>query len=218
MLGQLPIDVLYEILRSLSVQDIVRLQRVSKRFYEITQERIVWANAYYSTILPCPSGPHAGQDATFLKRQLIRSAKLEKNWPRRRVVSAPRLNTADSTALRDAHARREDAATRVYSPTSIRRFTLPIPRPLTLTAITGRWIVVVTGTGIWCVDLEAEEAQLASTEEDYVVRPVELHKCVDTTLEFWFVVSAMDREGRVIGYVVAEERAHTGNEEGPKWM
>ncbi|KIJ15950.1 hypothetical protein PAXINDRAFT_99301 [Paxillus involutus ATCC 200175] len=214
MLGQLPIDVLYEILRSLSIQDIVRLQRVSNRFYEITQERIVWANAYHSTILPCPSGPYASQDATSLKRQLIHSTKLEKNWPRRRVASTPKLNIAGSTASRDAHARREDPATRVYSPTSIRRFTLPIPRPLALTAITGRWIVVVTGTGIWCIDLEAEEAQLGGTSEDYVVRPVELHKCVDTTLEFSFVVSAMDREGRMVLYVVAEERAHTGDEEG----
>ncbi|KAF9239801.1 hypothetical protein BU15DRAFT_74337 [Melanogaster broomeanus] len=109
-------------------------------------------------------------------------------------------------------------AARVYLPTSTRKFTFPNPRPSTLTPIAGRWIVICNRTGIYCVDLEAEEVPLESTTGDYVVRPVELYKCVGAKMELSSCVSTVDAQGHVVAYVVAEERAHLDDEEhlGPK--
>ncbi|KAF9225944.1 hypothetical protein BS17DRAFT_815612 [Gyrodon lividus] len=179
-LGQLPVDVLYEVLKSLSVRDIVRLQRVSKRFCEITHERIVWANAYHLTTLPRPSGPHAWQDATSLKCHLIRSAKVEKSWPRRHVAPASVLDGAGSATSHDANADGGGAATREYYPTSTRKFTCPISRPITLKTVAGRWVVICTRTAIWCIDMEAEE-QAGEGEPSWV----SLHLCSTHIMMIW---------------------------------
>ncbi|KIJ61823.1 hypothetical protein HYDPIDRAFT_30898 [Hydnomerulius pinastri MD-312] len=214
MLGQLPIDVLYEIFKFLHVQDIIQIQCVNKRFSQITQERIVWVDAYQRTSLPRPSGPHSWQDTKTLKRRLVRSAKVEKNWPHRGPSSLVTSLSEDNEGSQTSSGTTTPLEPRVYSPTSTRKFTFPFPRPLTLTTIAGRWIVVSTRSGIWCVDLELSEVP-HDASEDHVILPVELHTCGTTRLEFSFCVSTTNREGHTVAYVVAEEREDT-NLEAPR--
>ncbi|KAH7887085.1 hypothetical protein F5I97DRAFT_1102959 [Phlebopus sp. FC_14] len=193
-LEQLHVDILYEIFKFLSVLDIDHIQRVSTTFNEFAGRHIVWRNAYRFTTLPRPSGPHPWQDRDTLKRVLIRSAKLEKNWPNL-GVNASDVSTLHSTGGRE---------TRVYTPLSTRKFTFPFGRPSALAAVGDRWIVVVTKSAISCVDLESTEIP-ADAPEDCAVDPIQLYQCAaDSELQFAFCLNSTDKEGREVVYVVAE--------------
>ncbi|KAH7913348.1 hypothetical protein BJ138DRAFT_1081744 [Hygrophoropsis aurantiaca] len=81
MLDLLPADILYKILVHLPVDDLVRLEQVSKTLHNITQHRAIWSDAYEISTLPRPPGPFAWQSSTQLRSILETSARVDRNWP-----------------------------------------------------------------------------------------------------------------------------------------
>ncbi|KAH7915943.1 hypothetical protein BJ138DRAFT_827979 [Hygrophoropsis aurantiaca] len=79
-LDSIPIEVLWYIISFISVFDIIRLQKVSKFFKDVTEVDIIWRNAYRTTSLPRCPGPFPHQSTETLKNALVQSARLTCNW------------------------------------------------------------------------------------------------------------------------------------------
>ncbi|KAH7909069.1 hypothetical protein BJ138DRAFT_1156126 [Hygrophoropsis aurantiaca] len=80
MLDTLPFDILYRIIHFMPILDMVRLQQVSRFFCELLGARTIWSETYRTTLLPHYPGPFPHQSASFLKQDLVSSAKVAQNW------------------------------------------------------------------------------------------------------------------------------------------
>ncbi|KAH7905340.1 hypothetical protein BJ138DRAFT_1183692 [Hygrophoropsis aurantiaca] len=83
----LSLDVLYNVVDFLSIPDIVRLRQVSKFFYHITWDRMIWSKLYrdHTLRLPRPPGPYAQQPVEFLADALVMSERVGSQWPPARL-------------------------------------------------------------------------------------------------------------------------------------
>ncbi|EIW81609.1 hypothetical protein CONPUDRAFT_82469 [Coniophora puteana RWD-64-598 SS2] len=81
MFAHLPVDVWLSILQHLQVEDILVLERVSKRFHSFIEQRSIWSDAYKRSLLPRPPGPFPSQSTRDLRSALIKSARLDRCWP-----------------------------------------------------------------------------------------------------------------------------------------
>ncbi|OAX34729.1 hypothetical protein K503DRAFT_868735 [Rhizopogon vinicolor AM-OR11-026] len=77
----LPDEVLFIILEFVDVLDADVLHKVSKLFYRLLHDECYWRTAYRKTRIPRPPGPFEGQPTSYLRETLIRSAKVQLNWP-----------------------------------------------------------------------------------------------------------------------------------------
>ncbi|KAF8967168.1 hypothetical protein BDZ97DRAFT_1656887 [Flammula alnicola] len=79
-LVDLPMDVIYEILGHLAVEDIIRSRQVCRRLCQATCQRNVWISVYERSSLLLPEGPLPSQCSVELEASLVRAAKLHINW------------------------------------------------------------------------------------------------------------------------------------------
>ncbi|KAH7911295.1 hypothetical protein BJ138DRAFT_940864 [Hygrophoropsis aurantiaca] len=79
-LETLPHDILYHIIRSISIQDMFRLQQTSTFFRALFETRSIWSEAYRSTSLPLHAGPFPHQSTQTLKHALAKTDKVSRNW------------------------------------------------------------------------------------------------------------------------------------------
>jgi len=95
----LPDEVLFIMLEFVDVLDAVVLHKVkchpisilsyldstcdqvSKLFYRLLHEDWYWRTAYRKRRIPRPPGPFEGQPTSLLRKVLVRSAKVQHNWP-----------------------------------------------------------------------------------------------------------------------------------------
>ncbi|KAH7927672.1 kinase-like protein [Leucogyrophana mollusca] len=110
-----------------TLDDLVRLQQVSKTFFDITQHRAVWSDAYESSVLPRPPGPFAWQSSSYLRSTLVTSAKVDRNWP---PHEASRFSSRDIVLSRTEY-----------------RFSL----------VFGRWFFAASSSTVRCFDLDSED-------------------------------------------------------------
>ncbi|KAF5315212.1 hypothetical protein D9619_007099 [Psilocybe cf. subviscida] len=81
-LGALPIDVIYEILGHLTVEDLLRTRRVCKKLFAASQQRNVWASIYQRSPLLLPDERISKYSSHELEAALIRASKVHMNWTR----------------------------------------------------------------------------------------------------------------------------------------
>ncbi|KAH7907861.1 hypothetical protein BJ138DRAFT_431214 [Hygrophoropsis aurantiaca] len=81
MLQNLPPEILCKVISQLPIKSIVLLRQVSKHVCRITYDRSIWAHAYRASSLARSDGPLECQTAQTLESILVRSARLELNWP-----------------------------------------------------------------------------------------------------------------------------------------
>ncbi|KAH7911296.1 hypothetical protein BJ138DRAFT_941128 [Hygrophoropsis aurantiaca] len=79
-LDTLPHDILYHIIRSISIQDMLRLQQTSTFFQTLFETRSIWSEAYRTTSLPLHAGPFPHQSTQTLKHALAKTDKVSRNW------------------------------------------------------------------------------------------------------------------------------------------
>ena len=54
---------------------------MSKLFYRLLQDELFWRAAYKNRRLPRPPGPLERQSTTHLREILVKSARVQRNWP-----------------------------------------------------------------------------------------------------------------------------------------
>lgn len=77
----LPDEVLFIILKFADVLDVVVLYKVSKLFHRLLHDEWYWRTSYKEKRIPRPPGPFEGQSTTYLQEILVRSARVQHNWP-----------------------------------------------------------------------------------------------------------------------------------------
>ncbi|KAG1741521.1 uncharacterized protein EDB91DRAFT_1130907 [Suillus paluster] len=77
----LPDEVLFIILEFVDVLDVVVLYKVSKLFHRLLHDEWYWRTSYKRRRIPRPPGPFEGQSTTYLREILVRSARVQHNWP-----------------------------------------------------------------------------------------------------------------------------------------
>ncbi|KAG1738727.1 hypothetical protein EDB19DRAFT_880550 [Suillus lakei] len=77
----LPNEILFIILEFVDVLDIVVLYKVSKLFHRLLHDEWYWKQSYRNKRIPRPPGPFEGQSTTYLRKILVRSARVQHNWP-----------------------------------------------------------------------------------------------------------------------------------------
>ncbi|KAF8195580.1 hypothetical protein BJ912DRAFT_148677 [Pholiota molesta] len=86
----LPLDIIFEILGHLSVEDIVRTRRACRRLWQVTYQRNVWVSIYERSNLLLPEGPFPSQCEAELESHLVRAAKLDHNLTSSRPIALSR--------------------------------------------------------------------------------------------------------------------------------
>ncbi|KAG0707902.1 hypothetical protein DFH29DRAFT_558719 [Suillus ampliporus] len=118
----LPDEVLFVILEFVDVLDVVVLYKVSKLFHRLLHDELYWRKSYEKRRIPRPPGPFKGQSTTYLREILVRSARVQRNWP-----------------------------PFVRSPNSTSRVTLQSAKQ-NLSIIHGRWLITGDSPLILCYD------------------------------------------------------------------
>ncbi|KAG6331307.1 hypothetical protein ID866_7780 [Astraeus odoratus] len=98
----LPQEILLIICVYLHITDLFALSQVSRFFWLLLRDDLLWRNLYRSTRILRPPGPFRQQSTDFLRRALICSAKIGANWPPvkalpefRRMVTVPMVDPAE---------------------------------------------------------------------------------------------------------------------------
>ncbi|KAF9556739.1 hypothetical protein CPC08DRAFT_76266 [Agrocybe pediades] len=78
--SELPLDVVFEILGFLPVEDIIRIRYVCRSLRSASYQRTIWATAYKRSELLLPEGPSCDQDASQLEELLVRASRIRRNW------------------------------------------------------------------------------------------------------------------------------------------
>lgn len=124
-----PLDIIYEILGHLSVEDIVQAREVCQRLRQATYQRSVWVNVYERSDFLLQKGPLSSQSSMELECSLIRAAKINRNW----TSGKPTIYTR-------------------------RRFPRTLPTyDFDSNVISGRFLQLAESTGISWYDLEADD-------------------------------------------------------------
>ncbi|KIJ63035.1 hypothetical protein HYDPIDRAFT_113556 [Hydnomerulius pinastri MD-312] len=87
----LPVEIILMILRFLPVLDLIPLLRVCKLFRQLLMDDLLWRSLYKRTVILRPPGPFISQSTAFLRKTLISSARVARNWPPTASLPAPRL-------------------------------------------------------------------------------------------------------------------------------
>ncbi|KAH7928829.1 hypothetical protein BV22DRAFT_170632 [Leucogyrophana mollusca] len=176
-LDTLPVDVLYQIINHLDVEDIIYLGQVSKQFHQISWQRTTWLNAYRHSLLPRPPGPHSWHSTQYLRDTLVRSAKVAKKWP-----------SADADPL----ARGQPETSPPSKPVSLRTIDL---LDTGVDVVAGRWLVRKTcQREIWALDLDSGDGQ--GSEQ------LLFHCDTSMTIEHFLCTHTVDAEGNLLAFLV----------------
>ncbi|KIJ15114.1 hypothetical protein PAXINDRAFT_180741 [Paxillus involutus ATCC 200175] len=77
----MPLDIVYLIVDCLAPRDFVAFSSVARCYRRLLNDRTIWKRLYQGSTLPLPHGPHEWQSASDLRGVLVRSDKVQVNWP-----------------------------------------------------------------------------------------------------------------------------------------
>ncbi|KIJ63052.1 hypothetical protein HYDPIDRAFT_29745 [Hydnomerulius pinastri MD-312] len=124
LLADIPLDIIYLILDYLSLQDFITFTKVAKFCRGLLHHDIIWRRLYQRSTLPLPPGPAEWQSVSDLSDPLIKSTKVQINWP-------PNLSRPQIIRSRHIPINRDDAG---------------------FSVILDRWILVAGGSNVLCYD------------------------------------------------------------------
>ncbi|KAF8903167.1 hypothetical protein CPB84DRAFT_1845985 [Gymnopilus junonius] len=78
--NDLALDIIFEILGHLSIEDIVRIRHVCQRLLQASYQRSVWDTVYKRSDLFLPDGPFSSQSSSRLEALLVRATKINWTW------------------------------------------------------------------------------------------------------------------------------------------
>ncbi|KAH7882304.1 hypothetical protein F5I97DRAFT_1985951 [Phlebopus sp. FC_14] len=138
-LEDMPVDVLIHILKNLPLEDLVIIGGTSRLFQSLLDHGTIWRHLYQTAPLPLPPGPFPWQPAAYLSRTLIKSGKVQSNWPTKQ--GAPQI-------------------------TGLRR--VPIQQRDCFCLLLHRWILVGRGSHVLSYDLHlgASETPARTLHQD----------------------------------------------------
>ncbi|KIJ63049.1 hypothetical protein HYDPIDRAFT_29742 [Hydnomerulius pinastri MD-312] len=124
LLADMPLDIIYLILDYLSLQEFIVFTKVAKFCRGLLSHDTIWRRLYQRSTLPLPPGPAEWQSVSDLSDALIRSTKVQINWP-------PNLSCPQIIRSRHIPINRDDAG---------------------FSVILDRWILVAGGSNVLCYD------------------------------------------------------------------
>lgn len=169
-IDELPFDVVYRVISFMDPLDIRRLEEVSRRWREISRNRLIWTAAYRSSDLPVPNVPWDTTPTCELQRLLCKAARIEAACTSGEVKPVLRC--------------------------SIEECGVDLFQSVMLDLVKGRWLVTGRANYVRCYDLQAPDPSASPVTWQAIagVRMAEsvCHACLDEDALLYAYIGTQD--------------------------